>query len=64
MRSDNDKIKTKLDILSSMGIDANRTNASEMFNQYIKKQFVIEGVEASENKEAYLIDIKKRASCC
>lgn len=59
MRVNNDKVKTQMDILSSLGVDANRSNASDMFNQYIKKQYVIEGTTATENPEAYLIDLKK-----
>lgn len=59
MRDNNDKVKTQLDILSSIGVDATRANATEMFNQYIKKQYVIEGTTASEDPQAYLIDVKK-----
>ena len=58
MRDNNDKVKTQIDILSSMGVEATRTNATEMFNQYIKKQYVVEGTTATENSEAYLIDVK------
>jgi len=64
MRVNNDKVKTQLDILSSIGVEATRANATEMFNQYIKKQFVVEGTTATEDAEAYLIDVKKRAKCC
>ena len=59
MRVNNDKVKTQMDILSSMGIESNRSNATETFNQYIKQQYVIEGTTATENSEAYLIDVKK-----
>ncbi|AWM14046.1 NADH:ubiquinone reductase (Na(+)-transporting) subunit C [Flavobacterium sp. NRK F10] len=59
MRDNNDKVKTQIDILSSMGVEATRTNATEMFGQYIKKQYVVEGTTATENAEAYLIDVKK-----
>lgn len=59
MRVNNDKVKTQLDILNAMGVDATRANATEMFGQYIKKQYVVEGTEATENSEAYLIDVKK-----
>lgn len=59
MRVNNDKVKTQLDILSSMGIEATRSNATEMFGQYIKTQYVVEGTQATENPEAYLIDVKK-----
>lgn len=59
MRDNNDKVKTQMDILSAMGVDSDRSNATETFNQYIKQQFVIEGEKVTENKEAYLINIKK-----
>ncbi|MFD2891817.1 NADH:ubiquinone reductase (Na(+)-transporting) subunit C [Flavobacterium chuncheonense] len=59
MRVNNDKVKTQMDILSSMGIESDRSNATETFNQYIKQQYVIEGTTATENSEAYLIDVKK-----
>ncbi|KIX19673.1 NADH:quinone oxidoreductase [Flavobacterium sp. 316] len=59
MRDNNDKVKTQMDILSAMGIDSDRTNATETFNKYIKEQFVIEGDKVTEDKEAYLINIKK-----
>ncbi|UOX34391.1 NADH:ubiquinone reductase (Na(+)-transporting) subunit C [Flavobacterium sediminilitoris] len=59
MRDNNDKVKTQMDILSAMGIDSDRTNATETFNKYIKEQFVIEGEKVTEDKEAYLINIKK-----
>ena len=59
MRDNNDKVKTQMDILSAMGVDSDRTNATEVFNQYIKQQFVIEGEKVTEDKEAYLINVKK-----
>jgi Na+-transporting NADH:ubiquinone oxidoreductase subunit C len=36
-----------------------KNNVAEEFSKYIKKQLVIEGTKISENKEAYLIDVKK-----
>jgi Na+-transporting NADH:ubiquinone oxidoreductase subunit C len=60
MRDNNDKVKTQMDILSAMGVDSDRTNATEVFNEYIKQQFVIEGEKVTENNEAYLINIKKQ----
>ena len=59
MRDNNDKVKTQMDILSAMGVDSDRSSATETFNQYIKKQYVIEGEKVTEDKEAYLINIKK-----
>ena len=59
MRDNNDKVKTQMDILSAMGVDSDRSSATEIFNQYIKAQYVIEGENVTEDKEAYLINIKK-----
>ena len=50
MRDNNDKVKTQMDILTAMGVDSDRTNATEVFNQYIKQQFVIEGEKVTDNK--------------
>jgi Na+-transporting NADH:ubiquinone oxidoreductase subunit C len=59
MRDNNDKVKTQMDILTAMGVDSDRTKATETFNEYIKMQYVIEGKKVTEDKEAYLINIKK-----
>ncbi len=59
MRVNNDKVKSQIDILSSMGVEATRANATEVFNKYITHQYIVEGDKATENKEAYLVDIKK-----
>ncbi len=68
MRANNDKIKAQMDILSSIGIEADRSNAAEKFTENITAQYVIEGDEAvlydpstdPTGKELpYLIDIKK-----
>lgn len=59
MRVNNDKVKSQIDILSSMGIEATRANATEVFNKYITHQYIVEGDKATENKEAYLVDVKK-----
>lgn len=59
LRITNDKVKSQIDILNSMGVDATRANAQDLFTQYIKEQYVIEGTTATLNDEAYLIDVKK-----
>ncbi len=59
LRVTNDKVKSQIDILSSMGVEATRANAQELFTQYIKEQYVVEGTTATLNNEAYLIDVKK-----
>ncbi len=68
MRANNDKIKAQIDILSSIGVKADRSNAAEKFIENITEQYVIEGKQAtlynpstdSTGKDLpYLIDIKK-----
>lgn len=59
-RIKNDQVKAQIDILNAIGIDANRTNATEMFTKYIKEQKVIEGETVVEDEKAYLIDVKKQ----
>ena len=41
LRVKNDQVKAQIDILSAIGVEANRSNASEMFTHYIKEQKVI-----------------------
>ncbi|MBU2939276.1 Na(+)-translocating NADH-quinone reductase subunit C [Lacinutrix sp. C3R15] len=64
----NQRLEKQQNILYAMGINENEGNsaifvstdkAPELFNQYIKKQLVIEGDKVSENDKAYLIDVKK-----
>jgi Na+-transporting NADH:ubiquinone oxidoreductase subunit C len=59
LRVKNDQVKAQIDILSAIGVAADRSNATEMFTQYIKQQKVIAGTEVSDDKKAYLIDVKK-----
>uniref|UniRef100_UPI00404925EB NADH:ubiquinone reductase (Na(+)-transporting) subunit C n=1 Tax=Flavobacterium sp. TaxID=239 RepID=UPI00404925EB len=58
-RVKNDQVKAQIDILNSIGVDANRANATEMFAKYIKEQKVIEGSSEKQDSTAYLIDVKK-----
>ena len=65
----NKRIEKQQNILYAMGVNENQgegdvvfvsaDKAPEMFNKYIKKQLVIEGDKVTEDKNAYLIDIKK-----
>lgn len=64
----NERLEKQQNILYAMGINENEGNsavfvstdkAPGLFNQYIKKQIVIEGDKVSENDKAYLIDVKK-----
>jgi Na+-transporting NADH:ubiquinone oxidoreductase subunit C len=59
LRVKNDQVKAQIDILSAIGVAADRSNATEMFTQYIKQQKVIAGTEVSDDEKAYLIDVKK-----
>ncbi|MCU0349635.1 MAG: NADH:ubiquinone reductase (Na(+)-transporting) subunit C [Flavobacterium sp.] len=59
LRVKNDQVKAQIDILSAIGVAADRSNATEMFAQYIKEQKVITGAEVSDDDKAYLIDVKK-----
>jgi Na+-transporting NADH:ubiquinone oxidoreductase subunit C len=59
LRVKNDQVKAQIDILSAIGVESDRSNATEMFTQYIKEQKVIAGTEVSDDEKAYLIDIKK-----
>jgi Na+-transporting NADH:ubiquinone oxidoreductase subunit C len=59
LRVKNDQVKAQIDILSAIGVESDRSNATEMFTQYIKEQKVITGTDVSNDDKAYLIDIKK-----
>ncbi|WP_338409962.1 NADH:ubiquinone reductase (Na(+)-transporting) subunit C [uncultured Flavobacterium sp.] len=58
-RVKNDQVKAQIDILNAIGVEADRSNATEMFTQYIKEQKVIEGDNVSDDDKAYLIDVKR-----
>lgn len=58
-RVKNDQVKAQIDILNAIGVEADRSNATEMFEKYIKEQKVIEGEKVSDDDKAYLIDVKK-----
>lgn len=66
--AENKRIEKQQNILYAMGINDNDESSVEFvsknivgeeFNKYITKQLVIKGVDATENNDAYLIDIKK-----
>jgi Na+-transporting NADH:ubiquinone oxidoreductase subunit C len=66
--SENIRLEKQQNILYAMGVNNNdegsvefisTSEVSEVFNQYIKKQLVIEGDQITEDKEAFLIDLKK-----
>lgn len=66
--SENKRIERQQNILYAMGIHENdetsvqfisKEKVAKIFDQYIKKQLVIEGGEIKEDDKAYLIDLKK-----
>jgi Na+-transporting NADH:ubiquinone oxidoreductase subunit C len=66
--SENKRLEKQQNILYAMGINDNdessaifisTAKAPEAFLKYITKQIVIQNGEVIENKEAYLIDVKK-----
>ena len=66
--TENKRLEIQQNILYAMGVNENdessvkfvpTTQVAGEFAKYIKKQLVMEGDKATENNEAYLIDIKK-----
>ncbi len=66
--SENIRLEKQQNILYAMGVNNNdegsvefisTSEVAQVFNQYIKKQLVIEGDQISEDNEAFLIDLKK-----
>jgi Na+-transporting NADH:ubiquinone oxidoreductase subunit C len=67
----NKQLEKQQNILYAMGINNNEEGsavfvstdeAPEKFNEFIKKQIVIEGNDVSEDDKAYLINVKKEQS--
>jgi len=66
--TENKRLEKQQNILYAMGVNDNdggsatfisTDKAPELFDQYIKKQLVIQDGKASEDDQAYLIDVKK-----
>ena len=66
--TENERLEKQQNILYAMGVNANEgtsatfvstDDAPKLFNQYIKKQLVVDGKNAKEDDQAYLIDVKK-----
>ena len=66
--TENKRLEKQQNILYAMGVNDNEGNsatfvstdkAPELFSQYIKKQLVIQDGKATEDDQAYLIDVKK-----
>lgn len=69
--NENKRIEKQQNILYAMGVNENdessvefvaKANVESEFSKYITKQLVIEGEKVTEDKNAYLIDIKKEAT--
>lgn len=69
--TENKRMEKQQNILYAMGINENDESSAnfvstdlvgEMFSKYITHQYIIEGTEAVETKDAYLIDVKKEKS--
>lgn len=69
--SENKRLEKQQNILYAIGVNANDESsatfistdkAPEAFSKYITKQIVIQNDEVRDDKEAYLIDIKKEKS--
>lgn len=69
--TENKRIEKQQNILYAMGVNENDDTSVEFvsksivgqeFAKYIVKQYVITGTEATEDANAYLIDIKKEAA--
>ncbi|WP_242085640.1 Na(+)-translocating NADH-quinone reductase subunit C [Aestuariivivens sediminis] len=65
---ENKRLEKQQNILYAMGINENdessanfvsTEDAPQLFDQYIKKQLIIEGDKVTEDNQAYLIDVKK-----
>lgn len=65
---ENKRLEKQQNILYAMGVNENdesnanfvsTADAPELFKKYIEKQLVIQGADVVEDKEAYLIDVKK-----
>ena len=66
--TENKRLEKQQNILYAMGVNENEgnsanfvstENAPKLFTDYIKKQLVIQGANATEDDKAYLIDVKK-----
>lgn len=68
----NERYEKQQNILYAMGVNNNEGTSDvefiptgvveDVFQKHIKKQYVIQGGEVTENPEAYLIDIKKEST--
>ncbi len=63
MKKANKEDKKKINILSAIKVECDRSNASELYNKYIKESIVINSsgeIVDSDNIDAFYIDVKKQ----
>ena len=63
MKKANKEDKKKINILSAIKVECDRSNASELYKKYIKKSIVINSsgeIIENDNIDAFYIDVKKQ----
>jgi len=63
MKKENKEDKKKINILSAIKVECDRSNASELYKKYIKKSIVINSsgeIIEDDNIDAFYIDVKKQ----
>ena len=63
MKKENKEDKKKINILSAIKVECDRSNASELYTKYIKKSIVINSsgeIIENDNIDAFYIDVKKQ----
>ena len=63
MKKANKEDKKKINILSAIKVECDRSNASELYTKYIKKSIVINSsgeIIENDNIDAFYIDVKKQ----
>lgn len=61
LQEKNLEVKKKMDILTAVGVDADRSNGDKLYDEYIVGSYVISAKgEVLEDKEAFEIDVQKQ----
>ncbi len=61
MQDENRKVKKQMDILSAIGIDSDRSTASDLYDKHIIGSYVISSRgEQLEGEEAFYVDVQKQ----
>lgn len=60
-QKENDKVKKMMDIVSALKLDADRSNAKELYDEYVTNAYIInhKGETVEGDIEAFDIDVKK-----